>query len=389
MKILHLIHRLNPGGVERFLLQMLSGVSQTHCVMDVCCRSNKVGRWDADAQKLGANVLKCPVFPNFYSYISRLRQIFLEGDYDIIHCHLVTQAGTIVRLANQLGLKVVITVHSTQFHPKFFLTKLPVVSLVRRVLTQKSLAFAIGNSHRIVAVSGAVLNSLIQIEPLAGSVCDIIPHGVAYQSPTKLEETVYSRESVGLPEGAFIITHIGRFVPSKNHHAIIKIFDMIHDSVPNAILLLVGDGSLRLQIERAVSKHHWKDRVFFLGYRDDVQTLLRLSDVMVFPSFYEGFGLVCIEAASAGLPVVASRISPLDEIILDGVTGMLHDINDLKGFANSIYKLYSNHSLRTELGEAARLRVNKHFSLDKTVGLYIDLYSSLIDSMVPRSQSIC
>ena len=145
-----------------------------------------------------------------------------------------------------------------------------------------------------------------------------------------------------------------------------------------ARLLLVGEGILRANVERRVAESKIDHAVRFLGLRNDVPRLMTLCDVLLFPSLQEGFPLVALEAGGAELPVVASKIPAMSEAIQDGVTGILHALDDLPGMADSVVKLLLDQSLRRRLGRAGRGRVQQEFSTSGAAHRLLSLYGRLI-----------
>jgi glycosyltransferase involved in cell wall biosynthesis len=119
------------------------------------------------------------------------------------------------------------------------------------------------------------------------------------------------RAELGIPAGAFVVGHVGRFYEQKNHAFLVDIAAEIAKREPNMRLLLLGDGPLRSVIEQRVADMGMTDKVIFTGGRSDVPRLmLGAMDVFVFPSFYEGLGLAGVEAQAAGLPIVLSDVVP-------------------------------------------------------------------------------
>ncbi|AHV98592.1 glycosyltransferase EpsF2 [Paenibacillus sabinae T27] len=116
-------------------------------------------------------------------------------------------------------------------------------------------------------------------------------------------------------EDKFVIGHVGRFDEQKNHYGLIEIFKEVHDQKFNSVLLLVGNGKLKSQIEEKVNKLGLKDSVIFTGARSDVSELMQAMDIFVFPSLREGLGIVVIEAAASGLHCIVSDSIPKEAYV--------------------------------------------------------------------------
>jgi len=119
------------------------------------------------------------------------------------------------------------------------------------------------------------------------------------------------RESLGIPEGTFVVGHVGRFHPQKNHTFLLDVFRELQKKT-NAVLLLVGNGDLRSDMEKKAAELHIADRVIFTGVRNDVPYLMQAMDCFVFPSLYEGLPVTMIEAQASGLPCVVSNAVPME-----------------------------------------------------------------------------
>lgn len=120
------------------------------------------------------------------------------------------------------------------------------------------------------------------------------------------------REELKIPEDAFVVGHIGRFAPPKNHEFIVEIFAEVLKVKHNSFLLLVGDGDLKGKIEALTTELGIRDNVIFAGLRSDVNRILQVMDVFLFPSTYEGLPLSIIEAQAAGLPCLISDKVPIE-----------------------------------------------------------------------------
>ena len=133
----------------------------------------------------------------------------------------------------------------------------------------------------------------------------------------------------------------------------------------------------RLQLDRAVR---------FLGLRNDVPRLMTMCDVLLFPSFQEGCPVVALEASGAGLPVVGSKISAMEEVIEDGVAGFLHPLDDIVGMADSVVRLLMDGKLRRQLGEAGRSRAQREFSSGAAADRLLSLYFRFIRNQNRRDR---
>lgn len=167
------------------------------------------------------------------------------------------------------------------------------------------------------------------------------------------------------------IVHIGRFNAQKNHSMLIMAFKMVTEHYPNAKLLLVGDGELKQTVMNLVEDYHMNKNIIFMGLRDDISDILFNSDIFVLPSNYEGMPMTIIEAMSTGLPIIATRVGGIPDMISDK-SGILID-NDYKELASKIILLLSDERLREKIGYIAE-EESKNFSSYAMAKKYISLY---------------
>ena len=151
-----------------------------------------------------------------------------------------------------------------------------------------------------------------------------------------------------------VITHISNFRPVKRVHDLVYAMKMVSKVDPGARLVLVGDGPDRISVERLVKRLDLEDRVMLTGFRSDVANLLSCSDMVVLCSETESAPLTLLEGMSSGLPVIATRVGGIPEIVDDGVNGFLVQSKNPEAIAERILELNADLGLRSRLGAAAR-----------------------------------
>jgi len=175
-----------------------------------------------------------------------------------------------------------------------------------------------------------------------------------------------------------VVVHVSNFRPVKRIATVIHVFARMI-SHRAAKLLLVGDGPERTAAEALVERLGIRGHVHFAGKVANVAPVLAAGDLFLLPSVEESFGLAAVEAMACGLPVLASRVGGLPEVVVDGETGFLFDPDDEQGMAEAGVKLLSDAERREEMGLAARDRVMAHFTADKLIPRYEQLYQSLAE----------
>jgi N-acetyl-alpha-D-glucosaminyl L-malate synthase BshA len=174
-----------------------------------------------------------------------------------------------------------------------------------------------------------------------------------------------------------VLVHVSNFRPLKRVDDVVRVFARVRDEVP-ARLHLVGDGPERPRVEALVHFLDLASDVTFFGERADVVTILQGSDVFLLPSETESFGLGALEAMACGVPVVASNVGGLPEVVWNGETGFLAPVGDVEEMARQVRRLLTDMDLHARMSRAARSRVEAHFQLEPAVDRYQAVYRRLV-----------
>lgn len=196
-----------------------------------------------------------------------------------------------------------------------------------------------------------------------------IPNGVA--GPQESADREVLRQQLGLPPNAAVILTVARFTPQKGHATLLAAWPAILSTEPRAILLLVGDGPVRQEVEALAVGH---GAVRFLGKRDDVPTLMAVADLLVLPSRFEGLPLVVLEAMAAGLTVVATDAPGTDEAVIDGETGLLVPPDDPPALAHAVVAALGDPAARGRMAKAGRTRWQQCFTASRMAQDTLRLY---------------
>ena len=309
-----------------------------------------------------------PVFdhqPYNLALTTKMVEVTENYNLDLLHVHYAMPFAASAYLARELlkprALGVVTTLHGTDItvvgvEPAFF-----------RV-TQ----FTIQSSDRVTAVSRFLK------ERTEEGLGITRPIEVVYNfvDPKVFTPRRRGRHMRLAPPDARVLMHASNFRPVKNIEAVIKVFAEVRKKVPTK-LVMVGDGPEKPGAEHLARELGIHRDVLFLGNQDSMEELLPLADVFLLPSSSESFGLVALEAMSAEVPVVASDIGGLPEVVEHGVTGFLHDPGAIDGFVTSVLRLLGNERLRRTMGRRARREAKERFNVDDMVDRYVRVYESL------------
>jgi N-acetyl-alpha-D-glucosaminyl L-malate synthase BshA len=179
------------------------------------------------------------------------------------------------------------------------------------------------------------------------------------------------------PAGERVLIHLSNFRPVKRPTDVVEIFARVAPHLP-AVLLMVGDGPERSAAEWLAHSRGLEGKVHFLGKRDNIEELMGSADLLLLPSDHESFGLVALEAMASGIPVVASRVGGLPEVVTEGAEGYLVEPRNVEEMARKARHILENETLRLEMGDRARATALARFSTAKIIPQYERFYETVL-----------
>ena len=322
--------------------------------------------------------VETPAYPLFrepqylLSLANKIVQVARHEQLDIVHAHYAVPHATAAYLARQILAatgdapvpSVITTLHGTD-----------ITLLGSDRSYTETVAFCIDQSDGVTAVSESLRADTCR-ELAVTSDIRVIPNFLNCSVHHRVEASPVRERLIG-DKAAKIAIHVSNFRPVKRVTAVIEIFERICREV-STHLLMVGDGPDLDAASRLASERGLGDRVHFLGEQDQVLPLLSIADVFLLPSAQESFGLAALEAMACEVPVVASNVGGLPEVIDHGRNGFLHPPGDLDGMARSAVALLTDPVLHGRVAAAALEKVSSSFCEEKIVPLYEAFYEEVL-----------
>jgi N-acetyl-alpha-D-glucosaminyl L-malate synthase BshA len=311
------------------------------------------------------DVFKYP--PYDLTLANRMAQVAKNEKLDILHVHYAVPHALCAYLAKQMvgdGLKIVTTLHGTD------ITVLGYDSSLSEMIR-----FGIEQSDLVTAVSRDLIRQtkqLLQVEKQIEPVYNFVDKRRYYPREVSQLKKVFA------PKGEKVLMHISNFRPVKRVGDVVEVFRLVHERMP-VKLLFIGEGPDLNNARKMLFELGLANDVHFLGRQEDVAEVISMADVMLLPSEKESFGLVALEAMACGVPVVATNAGGLPEVVVDGESGFLCEIGDVKKMAERTMLLLQDDELYQRFSRSGIERSCNTFCHDKITSQYEELYYRLID----------
>ena len=316
-------------------------------------------------------VLTYPLFeypPYDLVLATKMAEVMTRYDLDILHVHYAIPHSISAYLA-----KMMLTDRVVPFVTTLHGTDITLVGNDRSYLPITR--FGIEQSDAVTAVSEYLRRRTIEEFQIQRPVT-VVPNFVDCDVYARAADRSLRAKFAHDDEG--ILIHISNFRPLKRVEDVIGIFSRVR-AKKKARLLMVGDGPDRPKAEWLANTHGIAEDVLFVGKQSEMNHLLSISDILLLPSELESFGLVALEAMACEVPVVATRVGGVPEVVRHGVDGYLYDVGDVSGMAEGCLAILNDPQLRANLGKAARDRATSDFCASKIVVRYEDLYHQTIE----------
>jgi glycosyltransferase involved in cell wall biosynthesis len=366
MNVCFFINQLAPGGAQTLLLNIVSHTDGDADVEYTVCSIEGDDTLVPDFEAAGARVMDFGAEFKFDPRaLQRTARFFRQEDFDVLHAHL-PYSQTLGRVFGRLGgiEHVVSTQHSA---PNNYHTITRALERITRPLDSRTVAVS-------KAVERLFTGDASQYEPSQDRQWCTIHNGIntkQFGTAVQAAETADIRSELNLDDDEPVFLNVGRYTPQKSQHTLIEAMTQVVRELPDARLLIVGWGELEQDLRDAVHRRGLDENVSVTGRVASIHPYYKLADVFALSSVRESFGIVLLEAMAAGLPVVATDVQGIPEVVADRATGLLVPPAAPDRLADAMIRAATTDK---GCGASGYERAATVFDIRKTASSYIDLY---------------
>jgi glycosyltransferase involved in cell wall biosynthesis len=333
IRVLQTVGAMGMGGIETWLMHILRNFDRDKYQIDFLVETEKKYSYDEEILDLGSKIIPYLDYKKPWSFAKNFSRILKQNPpYDVIHSHVGYYSGYVMRLAASHKIPIRIS------HCHNNLSIKEGDQNISRKLYSHTMKYLVKkHSTNGLAASERAAVSLFGHEWHKDPRWQVSPCGLDFMPFNQEFDHRAIRKEFGIPSDAIVVGHVGRFSEQKNHAFLLDVFAQILQQYPQAWLLLVGEGSLKPLMEEKSRQLHISHRVTFAGQRNDVPRIMKgAMDVFLFPSKWEGLGLVLVEAQAAGIPCVISDRIPYEADVIPELISRLKLDHPIKAWCDSV-----------------------------------------------------
>ncbi|WP_293887106.1 MULTISPECIES: glycosyltransferase [unclassified Sphingobacterium] len=350
--------RLEMGGIEKTLLSCIPYLNEAGVEMSILCSIG--GELDEQYRNLGVKLIDFGDFKKPFKDAKFLEKILEDNQFDIVHSRFGHTSGLFAKVCKKMKIPFLVSIHNERAMFKNGWKTNPLLKTLRACYLYYHKKLTIKYATKIIGHSKANLKYFFEdlaAKSESGQV-EVLYNGVDFSKFESFPELNSAKKQLlkdFISEAEKVIVHIGSFKEQKNHTFLLDIFKNLDPKANKYKLLLLGGGGLIDKIKHKVSSYGLENYVLFAGVESNIAPYLNVSDIFVFPSLYEGFGNVLIEAQYANLPILASKIAPHYEATSSVYHSYFFNPNDVEEGTKNLLKLIASDN-------SERIRVARNFS---------------------------
>jgi glycosyltransferase involved in cell wall biosynthesis len=368
IKVLHVLRGMTYGGVETWLVHLLRNLDKAEVSFDFLVQSRESQPYDSEIEATGSRIIR-EFRPNkpwtLKTSLSRINKSW--GPYTIIHSHVYLFSGLVLWAASKAGFPVRIF----HIHPQEDMKR---NSISRRLYRHAMKHLLARHSHGGLFLTESGLASFVRGFKTQGQLLETMHPVVSLDRFRRDISRIETRKSLNLPADATIVVYIARFVRHKNHRLVVEIARRLASRNDLTFVLAGARGEAFTAIEDIVEG---SDNIMLMADIEDVSGLMKASDIFLFPSLNEGFGIVALEALASGLPVIATDLPAIREAIPPSMHRFMFRSDDLATATENLRILIDDEELRRDLSREGK-RWSGRFSIWQTTREISHYYSKLV-----------
>lgn len=311
IRVLHVLGGLNLGGAETMVMNLYRAIDRSQIQFDFIIHLQEHQAYEDEIREMGGRIYRFPKFSgkNIFEMRRIWKQFFLKHpEYKILHSHIRSYASVYIPIAKAAGLTTIVHSHSTSNGSG--------IASVGKAILQYPLRY---QADYFFACSKEAGEWLFGKHIVQGEKYHMVPNAIDIEKYRVVPEIrKFYRKELGV-ENKRVFLHVGRLHPAKNHRFLLELFAAWVKENPDDVLLIVGEGGLRDEIEHIISELGILKSVIILGARNDVHKLMQAADCFLFPSLWEGLPVTVVEAQAAGLPCLVSA-NVTDDVFISPLT---------------------------------------------------------------------
>jgi len=377
IRVLHVLTVGVRGGIEENVLSLLRHLDRNKFSPALACPAPLIKAYGNDLRELDVSVHVLPPMSRPYHFggMIRLARLLKHLSPDVVHTHLFVATLCVAPVAKLCRVPVVIETCEVREAWRRGIWK-------RYWIDRQISRFVDAN----IAVSESLRRYLVDEKRLPPEKVVVIRNGRELSRVVAISGRDLNglRNEFRVRPGELIVSLLGRLEVQKGHAYLLEALPKVLPQFPGLRVLVVGDGSLRDALAAEINRRELGDHVLLTGYRRDVYDILRISDLVVLPSLWEGLPLTAIEAGALGKPILATSVDGTPEIVLHGETGWLVPPGDSSALAEAMIRLLGDSEIRARMGTRARDYVIQNFSFNRVVTEIEELYIHLSCALMKR-----
>lgn len=371
IKILHVVQGMRPNGLETLIMNWFRVIDKEKYQFDFAVHTEEKCYYDEEIKALGGRIISHPSPKKQPLKFKRQFKKTLKeyGPYDVVHSHTLNFSGLVLKVANMQNVPVRIA-HSHS------VTDNRSNSLFRKLYRNQMRNLINSNATHKLGCSKLACENLFGEKSLNETI--VFPNAIRTERYLDLNKSIKeSKNSLGLEEWQTVAGHVGRFSKVKNHLFILEVFEEAIKQDPNIQLLLIGDGEKKQEIVRKATEKDLTSNIHFLGIREDIPDIMNAMDIFLLPSYYEGLGIVLIEAQAIGVPCLVSNGVPKEADLRINLFTQRSLDNSINVWKEELFKLIGKRNFNKSLKKNALK--NSGYDINESVEKLESIYEDKIN----------